>query len=143
MPEIKVIKVQSREELDELLSSLREEIKRDKEKGEVSEVRYDKFIDCIVDLCLLIHEEGEFKRDANYFRENLHSAPEFVKRAFFKSFAIEAKEIVDDIMELCAELAWLRMFSKKTGSEAKATDKKVKDNAQTKKEKENSNLKKK
>ena len=133
----KVVKINSPEELEKFLSSLHKEVKKEEVKGaEVAEANYDKFIDATLDFCVCAVEDGSFTRDVAIFREHLHEAPIGVKRAFYKNFKSVAHEMINDTMELVAEYAFL----KKIVSDEKPRDKKVKDYAQTKKEKKNSNL---
>jgi hypothetical protein len=146
--EIKVFKVNSIDELKDVIENIEKEEsiekKKDAERGcEEATARYDRFIDLIIDLAVCTADCGQFTRDSEIFREHMHEAPIHIKRSFYRNFSKMFDEIEKDIMGLTAELVALNIFLKKMGSDDKEHHEKGKDKSHPKSKKENSNLEKK
>ena len=125
--EIKVFKVNSIDELDDVLKSIKESSEKDiKIACEEDNERYDLFIDLIIDLSLCVSDSKQFAIDSEVFRKYLHEAPLHIKSSFYKNFSIMFDEIEKDIMGLTAECAILKNSSKKSSSNDKEQNEKGK-----------------
>lgn len=128
---IKVIKVNSLDELKDVTENIENEGNVEKKKdvelghGEAT-ARYDRFIDLIIDLAVCIADCGEFTRDSEIFREHMHETPIHIKRSFYRNFSKMFDEIEKDIMGITAECVTLNNLLKKTGSNEKETNEKGK-----------------
>ena len=112
--EIKVFKVNSIDELEDVLKNIKESSEEDiKTSCEKEKERYDLFIDSIIDLSLCVSDSKQFAIDSEVFRKYLHEAPLHIKSSFYKNFSIMFDEIEKDIMGLTAECAILKNSSKK------------------------------
>lgn len=130
---IKVFKICGFDELEKQLKREAREKRKDEERGrKQAELRYDCFIDLIINLAICVSECGEFARDSELFRKHLHEAPLQLKQSFFRNFSSMSDEIVNDLMELTAEYAAYHRIEKKMGSNDKEVNKKVKESIQTK-----------
>lgn len=138
--EIKVFKVNSLDELKDVIENIEKEEnierKRDAERGcKEATARYDRFIDLIIDLAVCIAESGQFTRDSEIFREHMHEAPFHIKRSFYLNFSKMFDEIEKDIMGITAECVAINDLIKKMGSNDKEHNEKGKDNYQPKSKK--------
>lgn len=125
--EIKVFKVNSIDELDDVLKNIKESSEKDiKIACEEDNERYDLFIDLIIDLSLCVSDSKQFAIDSEVFRKYLHEAPLHIKSSFYKNFSIMFDEIEKDIMGLTAECAILKNISKKSSSNDKEQNEKGK-----------------
>lgn len=125
--EIKVFKVNSIDELEDVLKDIKESSEEDiKIACEEDNERYDLFIDLIIDLSLCVSDSKQFAIDSEVFRKYLHEAPLHIKSSFYKNFSIMFDEIEKDIMGLTAECAVLRNISKKSSSNDKEQNEKGK-----------------
>lgn len=125
---IKVIKVNSIDELKDVIENIEKEEsveKKDAERGcEEATERYDRFIDLIIDLAVCIAECGKFTRDSEIFREHMHEEPIHIKRSFYRNFSKMFDEIEKDIMGITAECVVLNDLLKKMGSNEKEPNEK-------------------
>ena len=97
---------------------------KEKVRGvELSEEKYDQFIDLILNLVDCVVEDGEFTRDCAVYKKHMHESPIEFKRAFYRNFTIASKETISDIMGLVGEYAWL--LGQKNGSYVKGKDMKA------------------
>lgn len=125
--EIKVFKVNSIDELEDVLKNIKESSEEDiKIACEEDNKRYDLFIDLIIDLSLCVSDSKQFAIDSEVFRKYLHEAPLHIKSSFYKNFSIMFDEIEKDIMGLTAECAILKNISKKSSSNDKEQNEKGK-----------------
>ena len=125
--EIKVFKVNSIDELEDVLKDIKESSEEDNKIAcEEENERYDLFIDLIIDLSLCVSDSKQFAIDSEVFRKYLHEAPLHIKSSFYKNFSIMFDEIEKDIMGLTAECAVLRNISKKSSSNDKEQNEKGK-----------------
>ena len=125
--EIKVFKVNSIDELEDVLKNIKESSEEDiKTSCEKEKERYDLFIDLIIDLSLCVSDSKQFAIDSEVFRKYLHEAPLHIKSSFYKNFSIMFDEIEKDIMGLTAECAILKNSSKKSSSNDKEQNEKGK-----------------
>ena len=125
--EIKVFKVNSIDELEDVLKNIKESSEKDiKIACEEDNERYDLFIDLIIDLSLCVADSKQFAIDSEVFRKYLHEAPLHIKSSFYKNFSIMFDEIEKDIMGLTAECAILKNSSKKSSSNDKEQNEKGK-----------------
>lgn len=126
---IKVIEVNSIDELKDVIENTKKEEnvekKKDAERGcEEATARYDRFIDLIIDLAVCTADCGQFTRDSEIFREHMHEAPYHIKRSFYRNFSKMFDEIEKDIMGITAECVVLNDLLKKTGSNEKELNEK-------------------
>ena len=125
--EIKVFKVNSIDELEDVIKNIKESSEKDiKIACEEENERYDLFIDLIIDLSLCVSNSKQFAIDSEVFRKYLHEAPLHIKSSFYKNFSIMFDEIEKDIMGLTAECAILKNISKKSSSNDKEQNEKGK-----------------
>ena len=85
--EIKVFKVNSIDELEDVLKNIKESSEEDiKTSCEKEKERYDLFIDLIIDLSLCVSDSKQFAIDSEVFRKYLHEATLHIKSSFYKNF---------------------------------------------------------
>ena len=104
-----IIKASSIEEalegLKEVLEEKEKEMKDEARGEEISEAKYDEFINLSCDLCRNIVDNGEFEKDVAVFRKYLLGMPLHDKRSFFSYHADLLAEFVRNICGLTSDYA--------------------------------------
>lgn len=102
-----IIRASSLEEAFDGLKTVLEAKKKEMEDNargeEISEAKYDEFINLTCDLCRNIVDSGEFEKDVEVFRKHLLEMSLNDKRSFFGYHVTLLEEFVQNICGLTAD----------------------------------------